>query len=250
MAANAAATLEGIYGQAKAAREAAAQSSRDQQLQSLAATYGRGIERVNTAADEAQRQNYITNQMQQRNLGQQLAAVGLNGGAAESTVLALNNQYGANRRQTEADRMGQIGDLQAEWAAQRAAAESQYNDQMAGIAADWASQLAAAKQAQMQRQAAALKTQYSNALGVPKAKEENYAEDLEAARIGQMSRSWVLAHADALQSEYGKDGYQYLLGAAYDMTPANQRVRDEVENAAKLEEERLRQQAIMQRIYK
>ena len=160
MAANAAATLEGIYGQAKAAREAAAQSSRDQQLQSLATTYGRGIERVNTAADEAQRQNYITNQMQQRNLGQQLAAVGLNGGAAESTVLALNNQYGANRRQTEADRMGQIGDLQAEWAAQRAAAESQYNDQMAGIAADWASQLAAAKQAQIAAQKKALEDTY------------------------------------------------------------------------------------------
>lgn len=72
-------TLENIYGQAKAQREAAAQRSRDAQLQSLETMYGGGIRRVNDAADEAQRQNYIAQQIQKRNLGQEMAAAGLSG---------------------------------------------------------------------------------------------------------------------------------------------------------------------------
>lgn len=154
-------TLENIYGQAKAQREAAAQRSRDAQLQSLETMYGGGIRRVNDAADEAQRQNYIAQQIQKRNLGQEMAAAGLSGGAAESTVLALANQYGANRRATESDRLQQLSALETEWAAQRAAAESAYNERMADIGADWASQLAAAKLAQLQQQAKVLKDVYT-----------------------------------------------------------------------------------------
>ena len=119
------------------------------------------MENVNKTAGEAQRQNYISHQMQQRNIGQQLAAAGLNGGAAESTILGLANAYGENRRLTEKERLQQAAALEAEKAQQETAAHTDYNTLMAGIANDYAQQLAAARQAETDRQAQLLMQKFA-----------------------------------------------------------------------------------------
>ena len=155
------ANVEGLLTDAKNQREQAAAANRDALLGSIGKTYGMGVQNVNTAADEAQRQNYISQQMQQRNIGQQLAAAGLTGGAAESTMLGLANAYGENRRQTEADRMQRVSELEGQRAQQEAGAQVDYNNLMATIAGDYAAQLSAARQAETDRQAQLLMQKFA-----------------------------------------------------------------------------------------
>lgn len=155
------ANVEGVLTDAKNQREQAAAANRDALLGSIGKTYGMGVQNVNTAADEAQRQNYISQQMQQRNIGQQLAAAGLTGGAAESTMLGLANAYGENRRQTEADRLQRVSELEGQRAQQETGAQMDYNNLMATIAGDYAAQLSAARQAETDRQAQLLMQKFA-----------------------------------------------------------------------------------------
>jgi hypothetical protein len=155
------ANVEGVLTDAKNQREQAAAANRDALLGSIGKTYGMGVQNVNTAADEAQRQNYISQQMQQRNIGQQLAAAGLTGGAAESTMLGMANSYGENRRQTEADRLQRVSELEGQRAQQEAGAQVDYNNLMATIAGDYAAQLSAARQAETDRQAQLLMQKFA-----------------------------------------------------------------------------------------
>lgn len=71
--------------------------------------YSSGV--VNNNSDEALRQAYISKMMQQRNLNQELSAMGRSGGASESTMLKLANAYGSQRGQTERQRSDQLASL-------------------------------------------------------------------------------------------------------------------------------------------
>ena len=156
-----AAEVENLLTEAKAQQEKAAADSRDTTLQGIVKSYTSGVESVNKTAGEAQRQNYITHQMQQKNIGQQLAAAGVNGGASETTMLGLANAYGENRRLTEADRMDRTAALEAERAQQETAAQNDYNALMASIADSYTQQLAAARQAEADRQAQLLMQKFA-----------------------------------------------------------------------------------------
>ena len=176
------ADVEGLLAESKASQEQAATQNKDTLLQGIGKSYETGMQNVNTAAGEAQRQNYISHQMQQKNIGQQLAAAGLTGGAAESTLLGLSTAYGENRRLTEADRLKQAAALEAERAQQETAAQTDYNTLMAGIANDYAQQLAAAKQAETDRQAQLLL--------------QKFAADQSAAQA-EANRAWQQQQAEA-----------------------------------------------------
>lgn len=57
------------------------------------------------------RQLYLNKMKSQKNIGQQLAAQGKTGGAAESTMLGLDTSYSDALRQGEQGRVGALGDL-------------------------------------------------------------------------------------------------------------------------------------------
>ena len=57
------------------------------------------------------RQLYLNKMKSQKNIGQQLAARGKTGGAAESTLLGLDTSYSDALRQGEQGRIGALGDL-------------------------------------------------------------------------------------------------------------------------------------------
>lgn len=52
---------------------------------------------VSTDAEDSLRQAYINNMLTRKNLNQRLSAMGYNGGATESTMAQLENQYGNSR---------------------------------------------------------------------------------------------------------------------------------------------------------
>lgn len=64
----------------------AAKGSYDSALALREEGYNKATGDVNSATERAMQQAYIANQMQNRNLGQQLAAMGRSGGASESTI--------------------------------------------------------------------------------------------------------------------------------------------------------------------
>ena len=185
------ANVESVLNEAKTQRETAAAANRDALLGNIGQMYTTGVQKVNTAADEAQRQNYIAQQMQQRNMGQQMAANGLTGGATETAMLALANAYGDNRRQTEQARMEQVAALEDSRAQQVTAAHTAYNDSMAAIASDIAAQIAAARQAETDRQAQLLMQKFNADQSAAQAEAERLwqGQQAEADRAFQQSQN-------------------------------------------------------------
>lgn len=212
-----AADVESVLSEAKTQREAAAAANRDTLLGNIGQMYTTGMQKVNTAADEAQRQNYITQQMQQRNMGQQLAASGLTGGASETAMLALANAYGDNRRQTEQARMEQVAALEDSRAQQETAAHTAYNDSMAAIASDIAAQIAAARQAEADRQAQLLLQKFNADRQAAQAEAERLwqAQQAEADRNLQLQLAAQKAASGGASGTVTANNYYSKLDVPY-----------------------------------
>lgn len=249
-------SVESLLEKARAQQTKAADENRNIALQSIGQNYTTSVENINKAAEEAQRQNYITKEMQQRNIGQQLAAAGLNGGAAETTILGLANKYGENRRMVDADRINNVAALEAQKAQQEAAAQTEYNTLLSQIESNYATQLAAAREAEadraFQREMAAQSAARSAAaaapavqnqwayLGVTDDKATGFAEDLNKARTGVMSKSWAMRNFALLEQAYGPAAAQMLVDNAHDPTKEQVNTQNLIANA-------LAQQAQQQR---
>lgn len=89
------------------AREEAYQRSAAQQK----TDYEFGQRQLNSATDSALQQAYINKMMSERTLDQQLAAQGIGGGAAETTIAGLLNNYGSSRNALETERQAQLASL-------------------------------------------------------------------------------------------------------------------------------------------
>lgn len=77
----------------------------------LQSTYDRSARDVRDDAEQALRDSYINYMLSRKNLGQELSALGLNGGEAETTVGSLLNNYGNSRNTIEATRNKNISSL-------------------------------------------------------------------------------------------------------------------------------------------
>lgn len=102
---------EAAVQKARDALAGAAQSNYDSAVNLLQQGYDKNVGSVNTNTEKALQDAYISSMMQQRNLGQQLAAYGRSGGAAESTLLGLANAYGQQRGKLDNTRQQNLGDL-------------------------------------------------------------------------------------------------------------------------------------------
>ena len=155
---------------AGAARDAmlkTAQSNYDKALAMRDQTYQKNTGDVNTQTESALTQAAINNAMQQRNIGQQMAALGRSGGAAESTLMGMNNNYGTVRGGLESTRGENLANLALDYSTgkaqdeqafgnQTAQYESEYQMKMQNIQDYVTQQMLAARQALMQQKAAAL----------------------------------------------------------------------------------------------
>ena len=129
---------------------AAAQTDFEAAMAQLQKGYDANVGTVNTNTAKGLQQAYINNMMNQKNLGQQLAAMGRSGGASESTLLGLANQYGQNRGTLENTRNEQLNQLALQLAENQAAQTSDYNNVKTGYATDYNNQKNAYQQAQAQ----------------------------------------------------------------------------------------------------
>ena len=86
---------------------------------------------VNTDADRALREAYINKMLSARNLTQQMTAQGLSGGATETTLASMQNNYGNSRNGIETTRADNLTKLYNTLQDNLAAALQAYNTQRA-----------------------------------------------------------------------------------------------------------------------
>ena len=72
-------------------------SNYDSTVDRLNAARDKSLGEVNADAEKSLQEAYINNMLTRKNLNQRLAAMGYNGGATETTMGSLENQYGASR---------------------------------------------------------------------------------------------------------------------------------------------------------
>lgn len=105
-------------------------SNYDSTLGQLEQNYNTGVSGVNKQADNAQQQAYINYMMNKRDMGQQLAAQGLSGGASESALAGMYNNYGSSRNTIDSGRNDSLADLMNDWNTNKASALQAYNNQL------------------------------------------------------------------------------------------------------------------------
>ena len=152
--------LAGINAQRQAAAEAAYANARNalndaygRASESYANIYNSGVDqlgrsyensrgKINSEATDAFRQAYVNRMLSEKNLGQRMAAMGMSGGAAESTLAGLINNYGNSRNGIQKTLDTNLGDLEMNYQGNLADLYNAYQSQMASLANQRASQLA------------------------------------------------------------------------------------------------------------
>ena len=142
-------------GQSKSAAEDALEAQIDRAVARMEAQRPK----IQQQYEDSQRQAYIQSMQAKKNLPQQMAAMGMTGGAAESSMLDLENQYGNARNGYQQsynnaleDLDAQINDVYASGVENQAALEQQYRQLLAEYQNNYANNLATAKlQAQLQQ---------------------------------------------------------------------------------------------------
>ena len=84
-------------------------------------------------AESSLRAAYINNMMSKRDMRQNMSAQGLNGGAAESTMASISNNYGTSRNNIETTRNRNIEDLERTYNNNIAQAQMAYNQAAADL---------------------------------------------------------------------------------------------------------------------
>lgn len=170
----------------------------DTTLQNLQTDYNASRDAINRDATNAAREAYINRMMSQRNLAQNMAAQGLSGGASETTLAGLENNYGNARNQIATTANENLGDLEDLYTKNRNSAQQQYNDQLAADA--------------LQR--AQYMTQFENDRQNLLAQ----AYDSQLSQLMSLDPSFVAAMSAATNSQAG---YTPVVQATPDNTPAS-----------------------------
>lgn len=117
----------GISGAEKKA-EVSIEELRNKYSERTRAQYEQKAKKLRAERDEALRENWVLQQQAEAALPEQLAAAGLNGGAAETTLAALKARYQGNRNDIRSGYMDNLGGISEEFAAQQAETEREYNE--------------------------------------------------------------------------------------------------------------------------
>ena len=99
----------------------------------LGAARDKSLSDVNTDAEKSLREAYINNMLSKKNLNQRLSALGYNGGATETTMAQLANNYGNSRTGINETLNSNINDLNMSYGDNLAAALESYNNAKANL---------------------------------------------------------------------------------------------------------------------
>ncbi len=158
----------------------AAKARYDNALSQRRQNYDKAVGDVNGASERAMQQAYLSSELQKRNIGQQLAALGRSGGASETTLLNMANHYGNARGAIDQNRTSQLGTLASQLAAGNAGDLDTYNNAKASYDYDYQTKLADLANA-MQEKLLGYSNAYAGGLAQLEQNKEQQLAQLRAA---------------------------------------------------------------------
>ena len=163
-------------------------STKNQLLESLNRAKGD----VSTDAENSLKQAYINRMMSQKNLGQQMSALGLSGGATETTLANMLNNYGNARNNINTTLNSNISKLEGNYNDSLAQANQAYNNAVASAAAQKAEQEMALENALANNEVSAVQD-YANLM---QREDQNYMDLLRTAVANGASVNTAATSAD------------------------------------------------------
>lgn len=127
----------------------------------LRSSHDNSLQKLKDDAYNSLREAYVNRMLQAKNIGQQLSAMGLSGGASESTLANMSNNYGNARNNINTTLNSNIRDLEANTAQNLANILQAFNNSAANLDSQRASQLANIDMALANGMADAMDKQFS-----------------------------------------------------------------------------------------
>lgn len=141
-------------------------SNLDSTLQNLQTDYNASKDSVNKDANKSLKEAYINKMMSNKNLAQNMAAQGLSGGASETTMAGMENNYGNARNNIQTVQNENLGNLENLYNQSRNSAYQAYNDQLSQDALTKAQYMTQFENARQSALAAAYDNQISQLLSL------------------------------------------------------------------------------------
>lgn len=117
------------------------EKARDEALKLAADLYSMGEQTQNQQTEKDLRSQYISYMNGMRNLNQQLASAGINGGASESAMLSALNNYGTNRTSLDEARLAGLAQLRQQQMQSGSEAQQTYLNALADLITNRTNQL-------------------------------------------------------------------------------------------------------------
>ena len=148
--------------------------------------YNRSKQNITDDAAESLRQAYINRMKSERNLGQQMSALGLTGGATETTLAGMLNNYGNARNNINTTQNKNLSNLEGNYNDNLAQAQQAYNSAVASANLQKAQQAMSLENALANNQISAL----SDYQSLMQRENSNYLDLLKAAIANSASFSY------------------------------------------------------------
>lgn len=187
----------------------------DSSIGRLNAARDKSMGDVKTDAEDSLRQAYINNMMTRKNLNQRLSAMGYNGGATETTMSSLENQYGKSRSGINETLNKNIANLDMTYGDNLAQAQQAYNSAMANLYLQRMQMEMQAENALNNAETSAVNASmnidgsYMSALQAALANQNNYKYD-----ASQATNNFVAGNAQQAQSATADNNYAKYLAQA------------------------------------
>lgn len=138
----------------------------DYTLKNLQTDYDASRDSVNRDANKSLQEAYINKILSNKNLAQNMAAQGLSGGASETTIAGMENNYGNARNNIQTTQNENLGNLENLYNQNRNSAYQAYNDQLAQDALTKAQYMTQFENARQSALAAAYDDQISKLMSI------------------------------------------------------------------------------------
>ena len=192
----------------------------DSSISRLNAARDKSMNDVNSDAEDSLRQAYINNMMTRKNLNQRLSAMGYNGGATETTMSSLENQYGKSRSGINETLNKNIANLDMTYGDNLAQAQQAYNSAMANLYLQRMQMEMQAENALNNAETSAVNASmnidgsYMSALQAALANQNNYAYDASQATNNFVAGNARQAESASGGTEYARWMAQQLLSGS------------------------------------
>lgn len=110
------------------------------------------LNKSNAEYDNTAKQNYINYMQAQKKLPSQLNALGIRGGASESSLIRMGSSYGQNVANNESARASALADIREAYAKQLSDYDADYSSRLSDYDQDYYGKLATAKATALQNQ--------------------------------------------------------------------------------------------------